>query len=139
MQVTSKDPLEYARETVGKDPVAIHLGLKVAELAEAHAVISLVPAAQHLNAVDRVHGSTLYALADQALAVAANTMGSRALVVECKINFLSAALPEKELRATAKPIKLGRKLCLWEVNITDPDQRLVAVAQGLTFHQQAGG
>lgn len=129
------DPLRYAREVVGRDPVAREMGLEVVELSEARAVIGLTPRPRHLNALDRVHGSTLYALADQALAVAANTLGGSALVLECKINFLAAAEPDKALRAEAVPIKLGRKICLWEVAVRDVDDRLVASAQGLTFHQ----
>lgn len=131
------DPLEFAREVVGKDPLAVDLGLEVAELAEGRAVIALVPQARHLNALGRVHGSTLYAMVDQALAVAANTLGGRALVLECKINFLEAAEPGQRLEAEARPIKLGRKICLWEAAVRDQSGRLKASGQGLTYHQPA--
>ncbi|MCF8032395.1 MAG: PaaI family thioesterase [Desulfarculaceae bacterium] len=126
--------LAYAREAVGGDPWARFLGLKVEELSEARASISFVPGQNHLNAVGRAHGSVLYALADQAMAVAANTLERPALVVEARISFVGKAEPGVKLVAEARALDLGRTLSLWEVRITDPDGRLVALAGGRGYH-----
>jgi len=130
--------LDYARRKVGGDPLATDLGIVVEELAEGRAVVSLVPAARHLNAVGRVHGSALYALADQAMAVAANTLERRALIVQAQINFVDKALPGDKLLATAQARDLKRSLSLWEVTIRDQGGRTVALAQGLGYHGGAG-
>lgn len=130
--------LAYARQTVGGDPLATDLGLVVEEVAEGRAVVSLVPQARHLNAVGRVHGSALYALADQAMAVAANTLERRALIVQAQVNFVDKALPGQKLLATAQVRDLKRSLSLWEVTICDQEGRQVALAQGLGYHVGAG-
>lgn len=126
--------LEYARTVVGGDPLAAELGLQVEEVSEGRAVVSLRPRARHLNSLGRVHGSTLYALADQAMAVAANTLEQRALIVQASINFLDKALPGEKLLATAQARDVGRRLSLWEVTISDQQGRTVALAQGLGYH-----
>lgn len=126
--------LAYATEAVGGDPWARFLGLKVESLSEAQAAISFVPGRDHLNAVGRVHGAVLYALADQAMAVAANTLERPALVVEARISFVDKAEPGEKLLAQARALDLGRHLSLWEVNITSPDGRLVALAGGRGYH-----
>ncbi|MBU1275556.1 MAG: PaaI family thioesterase [Proteobacteria bacterium] len=129
--------LEYARRVVGGDPVATLLGIAVEDVAEGRATVSLSPRPHHLNARERVHGSTLYALADQAMAVAANTLEHPAFIVEAHISFLAKAEPDQRLLATAKARGAGRKLSLWEVDITDATGRLVAVANGRGYHASA--
>ncbi|MCB2226753.1 MAG: PaaI family thioesterase [Desulfarculaceae bacterium] len=129
-----KERLAYASEAVGGDPWARFLGLAVESLGEAQATISFVPGPDHLNAVGRVHGSVLYALADQAMAVAANTLERPALVVEARISFVGKAAPGEKLSASARALDLGRTLSLWEVSITNPEGRLVALAGGRGYH-----
>ena len=135
MPVLEED-LRFAREVVGNDPLAVFLGIQVAELEEGRAVVTLLPRPEHLNALERVHGSTLYALADQAAAVAANAVGRPALIVEGKVNFLRAAPPDRPLRAEARAIDRGRRLSLWDVRITAQGE-LVATAQVMAYHRRS--
>jgi acyl-CoA thioesterase len=128
------DRIKYAREVVGGDPLATFLGLKVEEVTPRRAVVSLIPGPQHLNAVERVHGSAIYALVDQAAAVAANTLPGGAVVFEAKVNFLDAGLPGQRLVAEALPLDVKRKLSLWEVRVSAADGRLVATAQAMAYH-----
>ncbi len=128
--------LDYARTVVGGDPWAAYLGLKVEEVAEARAVISFVPRDHHLNAMNRAHGGLLYALADQAMAVAANTLERPALIVEARISFVGRAEPGVKLLATASALNLGRTLSLWEVKVRDEQERLVALAGGRGYHME---
>lgn len=131
---TLEERLTYAREVVGRDPVATDLGIVVDSLEEGLAEVSLIPQARHLNALDRVHGTTIYALVDQAVAVAANTLPTPALVLEMKINFRRAALPGEKLTSRAKLRDRSRKISLWEVEVSNPEGNLVALAQGTGFH-----
>ncbi|MCB2191587.1 MAG: PaaI family thioesterase [Deltaproteobacteria bacterium] len=128
--------LAYARQVVGTDPVATQLGIQVVDVQEGKATLSLLPQAHHLNSLGRVHGSTLYALADQAMAVAANTLENPALMVETHISFLAKAEPDERLLATASRRDAGRKLSLWEVEITDKGGRLIALASGRGYHTE---
>ena len=132
--MNEQERVERARRVVGGDPLASFLGLSVEEVGPARAVIGLAPGPQHLNALGRVHGSAIYALADQAVAVAANTLEGGALLCETKINFLAGGEPGQKLLATAAPLDIKRKLSLWEVRVTAPDGRLVALAQVLAYH-----
>ncbi|MFH1060380.1 MAG: PaaI family thioesterase [Pseudomonadota bacterium] len=127
--------IRVAREVVGRDPLALHLGIAVEDVAEARAVVSLEPQPHHCNALNIVHGSTLYALVDQAVAVAANTLPEAAVLVESKINFLSAGRPDQKLFAAAQAVDRKKRLSLWEVKVTDPSGRLVALAQVMAYHQ----
>lgn len=84
--------------------------------------------------MSRVHGSTIYALVDQAVAVAANTLEGSAVLFEVKTNFLVGATPGARLTAMAQPLDLKRKLCLWEMRVAALDGSLVAMAQVMSYH-----
>jgi uncharacterized protein (TIGR00369 family) len=119
---------------VGCDPLAKFLGIQVEDVSLDHAVLSLSPKAHHLNAGDRVHGGTIYALMDLAAAVAANTGSKRSWLIEGKTNFLSRAAPGVKLLATAEPVAQRQRFSLWEVKVESGGE-LVAVGQMMAYHK----
>ncbi len=129
------DRVQYAREVVGKDPMAVFLGIKVDEVRRAYARLSLCIGPQHSNATHRAHGIAICSIIDQAVAVASNSIQHRALVVELKINFLGAVSQGDTIVAEASVIDLRRKLSLWQVEVKDSRNNLVAVAQALAYHR----
>ncbi|MFH1034700.1 MAG: PaaI family thioesterase [Pseudomonadota bacterium] len=136
--MTLKERIAHARQVVGRDPLASLLGIRVDDVAKARAVVSLEPGPQHLNARGRVHGTTLYALVEQAVAVAANTLEGEVVVFETKANFLAGAVAGARLTASAQPVDIRRKLSLWEVRVKAPDGTLVALAQAMVYHLGPG-
>lgn len=135
MPETIDKPVEYAREVVGKDPWALHLGIEVEEAREGYARCGLTVQPQYLNAVDRGHGALVYALADQAFAVACNSLGTMALALTVSINYLSAAQDGERIISEAKPINIARKISVWQLEVRGADGRLIATAQGTAYHK----
>lgn len=136
MQGHASDPIRYARDVVGGDPMARHLGIEVLEVTTNFARVALTVKPEYLNALGRAHGITVYALADQALAVAANSTGDSAVVLESKINFLSGAPVGTRLVAEARPVERKRTLGLWNIEVRqESDGTLIASCQGLTYHR----
>ena len=136
---TLQEQLDFARQVIGKDPVATQLGLEVSHVALAEADVRLLTHARHLKALGRVHGSMIYALADQALAVAGCTLDQPVLVMQVKINFIAAAEPGEMLTAKARPLELKKRIGLWSVSISTAEEKEVAMAQGLTYHKPPPG
>jgi acyl-CoA thioesterase len=136
MKNPEQNSVDYARDVVGRDPMARHLGIEVLEVREAYSRVAITVKPENLNALDRVHGVTVFAVADQAMAVAANSRGVSAMLLEAKINYLSSATLGDRLVAEARPVDLKRKIGLWNVEIRvegSPD--LVAVCQGVSYHK----
>jgi acyl-CoA thioesterase len=127
--------IKYAREVVGQDPMASFLGIRVEKVEHAYCRLSLRLKPEYLNALKRAHGIVISAVVDQAVAVASNTTGYQALVIELKINFLGAAAPEEVITAEAKPLDLKRKLSLWQVEVTGSRGGRIALAQALAYHR----
>ncbi len=140
MKHPPSDPIRYAREVVGGDPMARHLGIEVLEVEEDFARLAVDVKPKYLNALGRAHGIIVYALADQALAVAANAGGGCALLLESKINFLNGVPEGTRLEAVARPVEKKRTIGLWNVEIRSPvDGLLVATCQGMSYHKLRSG
>ena len=127
-------PASYAANEVSNDPVARMLGIELLELSEGRAVVALTPEPRHLNALGVVHGTILYAMVDQASAIACNAYDYKAILCQGKVDFLNTAAPDSKLIATAIPISIKRRLSMWDVKITNDAGVLVASGQTMAYH-----
>ncbi len=130
--------LRYARDVVATDPMASHLGIRLVELRPAYARLSIDIRPEYLNALGRAHGMIISALVDQAAAVAANSMETRALITEIKVNFLDAVSAGDTVTAEAKALDIRKTLSLWQVDVRDSSGRLVAAGQAVGYHRPPG-
>lgn len=80
---------------------------------------------RHLNAMGNVMGGALFTLADFAFAVAANEDNIEWASVSSTINYLSSA-HEGVIWATARQIKKGGRMCVFNIEITDNQDKCVA-------------
>jgi acyl-CoA thioesterase len=130
------DPhVQYAKESVARDPMASFLGIRLEEIRRAYARLSVVIKPEYLNALDRAHGMILSAMIDQAAAVAANSMEDDVLLVELKINYLAAVSAGERITAEARPIDVKKSLSLWVVDVRNVSGSLVATGQALGYHR----
>ena len=132
-----KEAIRYAREVVGGDPMARYLGIEVLDVKEDYSRLGLTVRPEHLNALGRAHGILVYALVDQAIAVAANASGGSAMLLESKINFLNGVPEGTRLEAEAHPVEKKRKIGCWNVVVRQKDSGLlVASGQGTSYHKE---
>lgn len=73
---------------------------------------------RHCNALGIPMGGTMFTLADFAFAVAANQRGRDVVTQASQITFLKSA-QGKRLTATARQVKDGKRVCFYEVKVTD--------------------
>lgn len=78
------------------------LGMRVIEMSEGHAVVTMTVRDDMLNGHRIAHGGLVFTLADTAFAMACNEEGSITVSSGAEITFLSPSLPGQELTATAK-------------------------------------
>ena len=77
------------------------------------------------NPMGVVHGGALFTLADTVAGTAAFTTGRNCVTLDSSMQFLAAARGDK-VRCVAKPKKAGRTIMVYEISITDSEERLVA-------------
>jgi len=109
-------------------PYYMLLNMKIDEVKEGYARLTMKVEKKHLQFLKTVHGGAIGSLADSAAAWA--TIGSAGLkdapvTVEMKINFL-APVQSGRLTAEARIVHKGHKLSLSDVEVKDDKGRLVA-------------
>ena|SRR5271157_659868 len=132
---TVENPIQYARDVVGRDPWAAYLGIEVEEVREGYARCSLTVRPEYMNAVDRAHGAIIHAIADQAFAVACNSTGVIAIAVNFTINYLASAEDGEKIFAEATPVSIGRKISVWNIEVRGAQDKLVANGYGTAYHK----
>lgn len=109
-------------------PYYMLLNMKIDEVKEGYARLTMNVEEKHLQFLKTVHGGAIGSLADSAAAWA--TIGSAGLkaasvTVEMKINFL-APVQSGRLTAEARIVHKGNKISLSDVEVKDDKGRLVA-------------
>lgn len=99
-------------------------------------VMRLSPTEKHLRPGNTVSGPTMFALVDvTAYVVTLARIGREALTVttHCSIDFMRKPLPDRDLIATGRLLKLGRSLAVIDVKLQSEGQDGVVASASLTY------
>ena len=108
------------------------LGIKVLEVKDGYAKMSLEITKKHTNAAGFTHGGVLFALADCAFAEAVNFGDRQAVAVQVSINYLRPTSEGEVLTAEATTVSDGKTLALCSVAVKKEDKD-VALFSGLAY------
>lgn len=115
-----------------EDMFARHTGIELLEVGPGWAKASMKIEPFHYNGAKTVHGGAIFTLADFAFAVASNSHGTLAMGINTSISFIKAATTGT-LYAEAREQARNRKLASYSVRITDNDNAVVAIFQGMVY------
>lgn len=105
---------------------------RVAEKA-GYCVLQMKVNKQMLNGFFIAHGGITYSLADSALAFASNAHGRMCVSVETSISHLQPVKDGDLLTATAKEKSCTNKIAVYEVEIKNQNDILVAIFKGTVY------
>jgi acyl-CoA thioesterase len=108
------------------------LGIKVLEVKEGYAKMSMKVGKEHTNFVGFAHGGVLFALADCAFAEATNFGDRKAVAVQVSINFVKPTSEGDILTAEATVVSEGKTFSLYNV-VVSKENRFVALFTGLSY------
>ncbi len=109
---------ELKKEFINDLFVSQGLAAVIDEADYGYAKCSMRIEARHCNALGIPMGGAVFTLADFAFAVAANQNGRKVVTQASQVTFLKPA-QGKHLIAEAKQIKDGKRICFYEVTVTD--------------------
>lgn len=121
------------REKAADEPIASFLKIKLVELSEGYAKVTMTLNQGYLNFNGVIFGGIIMALADEAFAYASNTVITPNLASQFNIHFIASANLEDELIAECKVVKSGKRVCISEMIVTNQDGKLIAKASGTTI------
>lgn len=131
---------EQAMESFRGDRFALDVaGIQITAVGEKTAECTLALTERHCNALGRPMGGLIFTLADFCFAVAANHVTQGTLSQTAQISFLAAARGST-LITRARCIRDGRTSCLYQVEVRDELDTLVAYVTVTGYHtNQTGG
>lgn len=86
-----------------------------------------------LNGFGILHGGVAFALADSALAFAANSNGKKSLSVEASMTYINQVKAAEILTATAEEVSLSNKIGVYHITITADKGIKVALFKGIVY------
>ena len=130
------DPRALAR-TAGEamwadDRASRGLGMVLEEVGVGRARLSMCVTEAMVNGHGLCHGGFIFALADSAMAFAANSHGERAVTQHCAVSFLRPGRHGEVLRATATERARAGRSGIYDVTVESEDGTVLAEFRGQT-------
>jgi acyl-CoA thioesterase len=120
-----------------RDPASQALGMSIDAVAPGYARMSMPIRADMLNGHQTCHGGFIFALADSAFAFACNSHNLTTVGAACSIDYLAPGREGDVLTATATEQALSGKSGVYDVKVTNQEQRTVALFRGKS-HRVSG-
>lgn len=112
------------------------LGIRLLAAGPGHCTLTMTLRPQMLNGFGILHGGISYSLADSALAFAANSRGRHALSIESGISHLRSPRAGEILTAQVEELSLGGRIAVYQVRVTDGEDKAVALFKGTVFRTE---
>lgn len=104
------------------------VGFKLTELDYQYAKAEIILTDMHRNPIGSTHGGVAYTLADTVGGACANTVGMACTTISGNMNYLSPAMNCEKLIGEATAIKIGKRLAIIQVQITNEFGKAIAHA-----------
>lgn len=115
------------------DPFSKWLGISRIEEGPGFCTLQLSVTSEMLNGFAIAHGGISYSLADSALAFASNSYGIKAVSVETSISHTKPCVLGDVLTAIAKEKHLSNKIGIYEVEVFNQNNVLIALFKGTVY------
>ena len=126
------DPDTVIAHLLAADSSMPMLGIELVSATSDAAVLQLTVRPEMCNGVGICHGGLIFSLADTTIAYAANCSNQATVVASAQIEFVAPAVAGTTLTAASTRRWTHQRSALWDVIVTDSEQRIVAVAHGRT-------
>ena len=111
------------------DKAARGLGIRIEEVAQGHAIMTMTVRDDMLNSHGTCHGGFLFALADTAFAYACNSHNRATVAAGCSITYLKPVRQGAELKAICQRQVLNGRSGVYDTRILH-DGTVVALFRG---------
>lgn len=128
-----KSPQEIISMMLEKDTFSIWMGVKVLSLDKGSCTLETTIKSEMLNGFEILHGGISYSLADSALAFASNSHGVKCVSIETSISHIRPSKRGDTLTAKALELHRGKTIGIYEVLVTNQENKKIAIFKG-TVH-----
>lgn len=126
-------PAEVVNKMMRGDAFSQWLGIEVVRVEAGNCLLQMTVRPEMTNGFGIAHGGITYALADSALAFAANSHGIQSVSIETGISHLKKVEVKDILTASVREISLSRKVGVYNITITNQNNITVADFKGTVY------
>lgn len=131
--MTPKERALKSAETMwGSDHASQASGMKIVDVDEGVAVLTLVVEQRHCNGHGMCHGGIIFTLADSAFAFACNGRNQMTVAQHNAITYIKPGQLGDVLTAVANEVSLTGRSGVYDVRVTNQEGELIAVFRGLS-------
>lgn len=123
---------------LGKDAFTEWCGMEVLEIAPRRSVVQMRVRDEMANGFGVSHGGIVYALADSALAFAANTDGRVTVAIENAISYPKAVRIGDVITATCEEESSSNRLGFYRVVVRNQKDEIVSTFRGTVYRTEKG-
>jgi acyl-CoA thioesterase len=116
-----------------RDAFSAWLGIELLEVRPRSASVRMTVRPEMLNGFGVCHGGATFALADSALAFAANAHGQVTVAIENGISYPAAVAAGDVLTAIATEESAANRVAFYTVRVTKQDDSVVALFRGTVY------
>lgn len=125
-----KSPREIVDLMLREDAFSNLLTMKVINVELGYCELTMQVLTEMTNGFGIAHGGITYSLADSTLAFASNSRGKQCVSVDTNITHLARVNAGDILLAKSKEIHVGNQIAVYEVFITNQEEKRVAHFKG---------
>ena len=113
-----------------EDGASQAMGMQIVSVSEGCSVVSMTVREDMVNGRGMCHGGGVFSLADSAFAFACNSQNFVAVAYGACIDYLRPTFTGDELTASASVVNQGKKSGLYDVAVSDQNNRIIAQFRG---------
>lgn len=121
-------------EMYENDAFSKWLGIELINVSRGYAKIKMTVREEMTNGFKIAHGGITYSLADSAFAFASNSWGEQAVSIETSISHTKPVQIDDVLTAETSMKNKSKRLAIYNVTVTNQDEKVVALFKGTVFH-----
>jgi len=110
------------------------LGIELINISRGYAKIKMTVREEMTNGFKIALGGITYSLADSAFAFASNSWGEQAVSIETSISHTKPVQIDDVLTAETSMKNKSKRLAIYNVTVTNQDEKVVALFKGTVFH-----
>lgn len=124
---------EVVTHMMQQDRFSQWLGIEVLKIKEGFSKIKMTVREEMVNGFGIVHGGITFSLADSAFAFACNNRNQLSVALDTSINFIKPVQVGDELTAVATEVHNGKSTGLYQIEIINQHNHLIAQFKGLCY------
>jgi acyl-CoA thioesterase len=126
-------PQQVVANMMQHDLFSQWLGIEVVDVKAGYSKLKMTVRKEMINGFGIVHGGIAFSLADSAFAFACNNRNVLSVALDTSINFIKPVHVDDVLVAEATEIHNGKSTGLYQIEISNQQEHLVAKFKGLCY------